>query len=140
MMPWRLADMRVRAERRMRDTCRISAPSTGGSIDPDTWLPSGSAGAEIYSGPCRLRMMGRASTAGQSSVAVAGDQVVMSAPLLSVPTSAPRIPVGAVVLMTGVPADDPAGHLRLGLRLRVTGIIFGTDMTAQRVAVETVTG
>jgi hypothetical protein len=50
------------------------------------------------------------------------------------------VPVGAIVLITGVPADDPAGHLRLGLRLRVAGLVLGTDMTAQRVTVEAVTG
>lgn len=129
------------AEVLMRDTCTVSAPSAGGgAIDPNTWLPTGSAGAPIYSGRCRLRMMGRTSNAGQGSVAVAGDQVVTSAPMLSVPLSAPRIPVGAVVVMSSVSDLDAGAHLRAGLRLRVTGVFLGTDLTSQRVAVEAVTG
>jgi hypothetical protein len=77
---------------------------------------------------------------GSSAREVAGDRVSTSSPTLSVPVTAPRIPVGAIVKITGVPADDPAGHLRLNLRLRVTGLVIGTDMTAQRVTVEAVTG
>jgi hypothetical protein len=77
---------------------------------------------------------------GSSARDVAGDRVSTSSPTLSVPVTAPRIPVGAIVLITGVPVDDPAGHLRLNLRLRVTGLVIGTDMTAQRVTVEAVTG
>lgn len=127
------------ANARMRDTCAVSAPSTlSGSIDPATGLESVTPGASIYSGPCRLRMAGNIS--GSNARDVAGDRVSTSTPMLSVPVSAPRIPVGAVVTITDVPDDDPAGHLRLGLRLRVIGQVLGTDMTAQRVTVEAVTG
>jgi hypothetical protein len=78
--------------------------------------------------------------AGSSQATVAGDRVSTSTPTLSLPVSAPQVPVGAVVVITAVPADDPAGHLRLGLRLRVVGLVLGTDMTAQRLTVEAVTG
>lgn len=140
-MPRRLADMQVRAERRMRDTCRaVTLPSGDIPIDPDTGLPPPGAVTLVYEGPCRLRMIGRAATAGQGSSNVAGDVVFTSTPLLHVPVSAPRVPVGAVVFITDVPADDPAGHLRLGLRFRVTGVTVGTDVSAQRLSVETVTG
>jgi hypothetical protein len=78
--------------------------------------------------------------AGSTSRDVAGDRVSTSTPTLSVPVTAPRLPVGAIIKITGVPVDDPAGHLRLGLRLRVVGLVIGTDMSAQRVTVEAVTG
>lgn len=124
---------------RMRDTCSVTVPSSDpGSVDPGTGLETGAAGTLLYSGMCRLRMAGTIS--GSSARDVAGDRVSTSSPTLSVPVTAPRVPVGAIVLITGVPADDPAGHLRLGLRLRVAGLVLGTDMTAQRVTVEAVTG
>jgi hypothetical protein len=127
------------AESRMRDTCVVSVPgSTAGELDPTTWLPTTGAGSTVYSGKCRLRMGG--TVAGSQTADVAGTLVATSTPTLSVPISAPRLPVGAVVLITDVPDDDPAGHLRLGLRLRVVGQVLGTDMTAQRVTVEAVTG
>ena len=134
-----LAEFQVEAESRMRDTCSITVlSSVPGTIDPLTGLESVTDGAALYSGPCRLRMAGTVS--GSTARDVAGDRVTTSTPTLSVPVSAPRVPVGAVAVITGVPADDPAGHLRLGLRLRVTGLVLGTDMTAQRVTVEAVTG
>lgn len=140
-MPWRLTNMQARAEQRMRDTCRVSVLSgSDGPLDPDTGLPVSGAAQVVYEGPCRLRMLGRAATSGQGSTQVAGDVVVTSTPMLHLPVSAPHVPVGAVVVITGVPTDDPAGHLRLGQRLRVTGLTFGTDVTSQRVALETVTG
>jgi hypothetical protein len=123
----------------MRDSCTVTVPSSvAGSLDPDTWLETTTAGALLYTGACRLRMGG--TVAGSSQATVAGDRVSTSTPTLSLPVSAPRVPVGAVVVITDVPADDPAGHLRLGLRLRVVGLVLGTDMTAQRLTVEAVTG
>jgi hypothetical protein len=134
-----LLEFQAEANSRMRDTCTVTVPnSTPGTIDPVTGLESSTAGAALYSGPCRLRMGG--TVAGSSQSTVAGDRVSTSTPTLSLPVSAPRVPVGAVVLITGVPADDPAGHLRLGVRVRVVGLVLGTDMTAQRLTVEAVTG
>jgi len=127
------------AESRMRDTCTATLPSSGaGTVDPGTGLEIDTPGAVFYSGKCRLRMGGTVS--GATSRDVAGDRVSTSTPTLSVPVSAPRLPVGAIVKITGVPADDPAGHLRFGLRVRVTGLNINTDTTAQRVTVEAVTG
>jgi hypothetical protein len=134
-----LSRRQAEAVSRMRDTCTVTVPSAGGgTVDPGTGLETDAAGALLYSGVCRLRMAGTIS--GSSAREVAGDRVSTSSPTLSVPVTAPRIPVGAIVVITGVPADDPAGHLRLNLRLRVTGLVIGTDMTAQRVTVEAVTG
>lgn len=134
-----LADFQSLAVSRMRDTCTVTAPSTtAGTVDPVTGLETATAGTAVYSGVCRLRMSG--TVAGSSSRDVSGDRVSTSTPTLSVPVTAVRIPVGAVVLITAVPADDPAGHLRLGMRFRVTGLVLGTDMSAQRVTVEAVTG
>lgn len=134
-----LADFQAEAVSRMRDTCLVTQPSsTAGVVDPVTGLEPAVAGATVYSGRCRLRMSG--TVASSTTRDVAADRVSTSSPTLSVPVSAPRIPVGAIVTITAVPADDPARHLRLGLRLRVTGLVLGTDMTAQRVTVEAVTG
>lgn len=134
-----LAAHQVRAVSRMRDTCVVTSQATAaGVLDPETGWPASGVGSTVYSGACRLRMGG--TVAGSTSREVAGDTVATSTPTLSVPVSAPRIPIGAVVQITGVPADDPAGHLRLNLRLRVVGQVLGTDMTAQRVTVEAVTG
>jgi hypothetical protein len=134
-----LAELQGEALSRMRDTCSVTVPSSApGTVDPGTGLETDAAGTALYSGECRLRMAGTIS--GSSAREVAGDRVSTSSPTLSVPVTAPRLPVGAIILITGVPADDPAGHLRLGLRLRVTGLVLGTDMTAQRVTVEAVTG
>jgi hypothetical protein len=134
-----LARSQERAESRMRDTCTVTVPSAASSaLDPTTWLPTTGAATTVYSGKCRLRMGG--TVAGSQAQDVVGTLVSTSTPTLSVPISAPRLPVGAVVLITDVPADDPAGHLRLGLRLRVVGQVLGTDMTAQRLTVEAVTG
>ena len=124
-------------EARMRDTCSFSTPGSPGVIDPVTgWQPP-SAGTLVYSGKCRFRMVGRVGA--KSEQQVVADLVALSDPILSVPLSAPQLPVGAVGSITAVDPDDPAGHLRLGLRMRVIGQIFGTDMTAQRVTVEVVT-
>jgi hypothetical protein len=134
-----LAELQAEAESRMRDSCTIRARGTStGDVDPVTGVEVTVPGALLYSGKCRLRMSGMVS--GSSSSQVAGDQVTVSSPVLSIPVSAPRIPVSSIVEITGVPLDDPAGHLRLGLRAPVTGLVLGTDMTAQRVTVEAVTG
>lgn len=127
-----LANLRAEAESLMTDTCTITVPSSGaGSLDPTGW-PTNPAGTVIYSpsspekGKCRLRMGGTVS--GSSSRAVAADRVFMSQPVLSLPISAPVIPVGALVV-TGS-----------GIRAKVVGQILGSQMTAQRVTVEVVTG
>ena len=134
-----LAEFQALAVSRMRDTCLVTRLSTTTSVlDPDTGLPATVAATTVYSGVCRLRMA--AAVSGSASRSVAGDDVATSAPTLSVPVSAARLVPGDVVTITGVPEFDPAGHLRLGLRLRVTGVVLGTDMTAQRVTVQAVTG
>lgn len=134
-----LAAGQALAESRMRDTCTVTVPSTTqGTIDPNTGLETDAAPTTLYTGKCRLRMSGTVS--GSTARDVAGDRVSTSAPTLSVPISAPRLPLGAIVTVTNVPADDPAGHLRLGVRARVSGLLIGTDMTAQRVQIEAVTG
>jgi len=134
-----LAILQGEALSRMRDVCSIQLHSlVAGVVDPATGLESATDAVTIFTGACRLRMGG--TVAGSAATSVAGDRVSTSTPTLSLPVTAPRVPVGAVVTITGVPSDDPAGHLRLGLRLRVVGNVLGTDMTAQRLTVEAVTG
>lgn len=133
-----LAAGRGAADARMRFTCTVTVPSTGqGALDGTGW-PTNPAGTVIYTGKCRFRMSGTVS--GTQSRDVAEDRVTVSEPVLSVPVTAAVIPVGAVAVITGVPADDPGAHLWLNLRMRVVGRVLGGEMTAQRVTVEVVTG
>lgn len=114
------------AESRMTDTCVVTVPgSDPGPLDPSGW-PTTPAGTVVYSGRCRIRMGGTVS--GSSSREVGEDRVFMSQPILSVPISAPTIPVGAVAVLGS------------GLRTRVVGRVLNTQATAQRVTVEVVTG
>lgn len=131
--------LRADTESRMRDTCRITLPgSSDGPLDPDTGLPVETPGTVIYVGMCRYRTAGGVSASATREVG--GDHAAIAFPTLSIPVSAPRIPIGAVPVITGVPPDDPAGHLRLGLRMRVIGQNLATDLTAQRMAIEVVVG
>lgn len=117
---------RRQAELLMTDTCTVTVPSSGpGTLDPTGW-PTNPAGTQLYSGKCRLRMGGTVS--GSSSREVAADRVFMSQPVLSVPVSAPVLPVGALVVTAS------------GLRAKIVGRVLGTHMTAQRLTVEVVTG
>lgn len=137
--PEEMAVMRRMAEKRMVDTIRVSLPGTDASIlDPDTGLPAETPGGVLWTGPCRLRLAGGVS--GSAFRRVGADTVSLALPILSVPVSAPRIPIGAICVITAVPPDDPAGHTRLNLRLRVSGLNLGTEMTSQRMSVEVVTG
>ena len=134
-----LRDIQVEAESRMHYTCQITVPSSSpGPLDPDTGWPTNPAGATVYTGKCRFRMSG--AVAGNSSRDVAGDRMQTSQPTLSIPVSAAAVPVGSVATVTAVPADDPAAHLWAGLRMKVIGRVLGSDMTAQRLLVEVVTG
>lgn len=129
----------ARAESRMRDMCTATRQSAApGTLDAETGWPTVGAATTVYVGKCRLRM--GAAVSGSTSRDVAGDKVSMSQPVLSIPVSAPRLLVGDVVVIDGVPNDDPAGHLRLGIRCRVVGLVLNQDATAQRVTVEAVTG
>lgn len=119
----------------MRDTCVIRTFASDGEVDPDTGRATSTA-TTVYTGKCRLRMP--AGWAQQRDVA--GDHTSISMPTLSIPVSAPLIPIGAVVTVTAVPTGDPAGHLRLGRRFRVLGQMVSTDSTAQRMTIEAATG
>jgi hypothetical protein len=133
-----LAALQAEAETRMRFKCRVTVPSdTPGPPDETGW-PTIPAGTVIYTGRFRFRQAG--TIAGSANRDVAQDQVFLSSPVASFPVSAPIIPVGAVVEVTEVPADDPAAHLWVGVRMRVVGRVMNSDMTAQRVTVEVVTG
>lgn len=129
----------------MTYTCRVSVPSNVPGPPDETGWRTNPVGSVIYGpdtpilkGKCRFRMGGTIS--GSSSRDVGEDRTFTSSPILSVPVSAPLIPVGAVAEIVGVPADDPAAHLWMGLRMRVIGRILVSEMTAQRVTVEVVTG
>jgi hypothetical protein len=62
---------------------------------------------------------------------VAQDRVYITQPVLSIPVSAQRVPSESIVVITG-----PADHMLVGRRYRVTGLVDGTEMTAQRMLVE----
>lgn len=123
----------------MTDVCVVSRPSlASGELDPDTWLPADTVESVVYEGVCRFRMPGTVSASRTREVS--GDMPALSEPVLSVPIGSARLAVGDVAVITAVPDDDPGGHLRLGLRMRVIGLVLGTHMTSQRVTVQVVTG
>jgi hypothetical protein len=125
-----LTRLQGQAESRMLNTCVITAPGTASpELDPDTWLPVVTPGGTLYNGPCRLRVPGGAAT-GQNRD-VAQDRVYITQPVLSIPVSAQRVPSESIVVITG-----PADHMLVGRRYRVTGLVDGTEMTAQRMLVE----
>lgn len=131
--------LRADTESRMRDTCQITVPvGSSGPLDPDTGLPVETPGTVLYIGRCRYRTAGGVSASATREVG--GDHASIAFPTLSIPVAAPRIPIGAVAVITDVPPDDPAGHLRLNLRMRVIGQNLATDLTAQRMAIEVVVG
>jgi Family of unknown function (DUF6093) len=131
--------MRTDTESRMRDTCRITvAGSSDGPLDPDTGLPVDVPGAVLYVGKCRYRTAGGVSAFATREVG--GDHAALAYPTLSIPVSAPRIPIAAIAAIFAVPDDDPGGHLRLNLRMRIIGQNLATDLTAQRMAIEVVVG
>lgn len=121
--------LQAEAESRMVDTCvaTVTAAGSGEPVLDESGWPTTPAGTVVYAGKCRIRMGGTVS--GSSSREVAEDRVFMSQPVLSVPVSAPTIPVGAVVVLGST-----------GLRMRVVGRVLNTQATAQRVTVEVVTG
>ena len=123
----------------MVDVCRITraAPSTG-DVDPVTGLPGAGARTVIYgptvqphAGKCRIRTSGAVSAGIQRQSA--GDVITALTSVLSIPISAPRIVVDdQVEILSSANPNLPA------LVFTVSGLIPGSQMTAQRVSMTAV--
>jgi hypothetical protein len=134
-----LLTLQAEAESRMLDVCRITrSGAADDEIDPDTGLPGTGERAIIYGptvdpheGKCRLRTSGAVSSG--SSRQSAGDVVLEVSPVLSLPISAPAVkPEDRVEMLSSV---NPSVA---GLVLTVSGLVPGSQMTAQRVSVTAV--
>lgn len=120
------------AESRMRDTCVVSRAVDGsGDLDSVTGLPAAGSRSTVYSGPCRVHTGGAVSAGAQRQSGA--DTVVQVSSILHVPVGAPRVQVNDVVRVTA--SENPALP---SMTFVVSGVIPGSQMTAQRVQVTTV--
>lgn len=126
-----LATLQGEAESRMTDTCRITrAVASTGDVDPVTGLPTAGTRTTVYTGVCRVRTGGSVSAGSQRQVA--GDTVTAVSSLLHLPIGAPQVKVNdRVEILTSV---NPT---MVGL-FTVSGLVPGSQMTAQRVQVTAV--
>lgn len=120
------------AELRMTDTCRItrdgSAPT--GDLDPTTGLPDATARATVYEGRCWVHTGGSVSAGSQRNAGA--DTVTQVASMLHLPIGAPVARVDdRVEILTSV---NPS----LLSVYTVSGVVPGSQMTAQRVSVTAV--
>lgn len=116
----------------MTDTCRITRAGAinDDEVDPVTGLPPSPTRATVYEGKCRLRTGG---TISAGSLRQAGtDTVIQVASLLHLPIDAPAAKVDdRVEILSSVnPSMLPF--------FTVSGIVPGSQMTAQRVQVTAV--
>lgn len=120
------------AEFRMSDACRVTRSTDAGEdLDPVTWLHVTSDADLVYEGPCRLRTGGSVSAGSQREVA--GDSVTQVNSVLSVPVGAARLMVNDRVEFTASVNPNI-----LPLVFTVSGLVPGSQMTAQRVQVTAV--
>lgn len=123
---------RARAESLMEDSCSIRVAGTRTGTDPSTGRDLLSPGVQVYAGPCRVQLPGS-----QEDVRRGGDRSwTVQRLTLSVPMSAPTVPVGAVVEMTATTLDLGL----VGRRYRVVESFAKTHATARRLSCEEVTG
>lgn len=115
----------------MTDTCRITRAVTGtGDLDPVTGLPTAGVRATVYQGQCRFRTGGSISAGSQRQVA--GDTVTAVASILHLPIAAPAVKVNDLVqILSSV--NPSLTHV-----FTVSGLVPGSQMTAQRVQVTAV--
>lgn len=117
----------------MTDQCRITrTASSTGDVDPVTGLPAAGTKTVVYEGACRIRTGGAISAGSQRDVA--GDVVTQVSSVLHLPISAPQVMVDdRVEILASV---NPT----LIRRFVVSGLVPGSQMTAQRVQVTAVIG
>lgn len=118
---------------RMTDQCRVTrTASSTGDVDPVTGLPAAGTRTVVYEGACRVRTGGAISAGSQREVA--GDGVTQVSSVLHLPISAPQVMVDdRVEILASV---NPT----LISRFTVSGLVPGSQMTAQRVQVTAVIG
>ena len=119
---------RAAAEALMSDACTVTRGTATQTFDPATGEYVTTPGAQVYSGPCRVKP--RDNT---DRVVEAGGQAVSLFPfVVSVPISATTFEVDDVVTVTASQLD-PA---MVGLVLRVKQIATGSHLTARRLGAE----
>ena len=130
--PQDLAELQRFAESRMRDTCVVTRAVDGsGDLDPVTGLPAAGARSSVYEGPCRVHTGGAVSAGAQRQSGA--DVVVQVSSILHVPVRAPRLLVNDAVTVTA--SENPSLP---SLSFVVSGVIPGSQMTAQRVQITAV--
>lgn len=128
-----LTELQGEALSRMTDRCRITRTTdSSGDLDPVTGMPTAGARTVIYEGVCRFRTGGAISAGSQREVA--GDGVTQVASVLHLPISAPQVKVDdRVEVLSSV---NPT----LVSLFTASGLVPGSQMTAQRVQVTAVIG
>ena len=120
------------AESRMRDSCVVARAVDGsGDLDPVTGLPAAGARVPVYDGRCRVHTGGAVSAGAQRQSGA--DTVVQVSSILHVPVGAPRLQVDDAVTVTT--SENPSLS---ALSFVVSGVIPGSQMTAQRVQITAV--
>lgn len=123
---------RAMAESLMLDACTIVHPATSGDVDEATGRPSSTAGATVYTGPCKVQSADlevRNPESGEHPYSLQRFAV-------HIPVTATGVAVGDVVTITAS-STDPA---QVGRVFRVASLFRKTFATAQRLGVEEVTG
>jgi hypothetical protein len=120
---------RLAVEAMMDDSCEIRRPAGKAAIDPVTLMPTGAAGALVYSGPCILSL---ADTQPSEQAVAEGTSPTVARYVLKVPVGsieAAGARSGDVVLMTSS-RRDPAMS---GQRLLVEDVAFKTMGVVRRI-------
>lgn len=116
----------------MTDQCRITrAVPASGDLDPITGLPAATPRTTIYSGGCWVRTDGTVSNGSRRQSA--GDVVTQLTSILHIPASAATLKVDdRVEILSSLDSS------LLSLVFVVSGLIPGSQMTAQRVTITAV--
>lgn len=116
------------AEGLMTDTCTITRGGGDRVFDPPTGEYVTTAGAQLYSGRCRVRPRDNA-----DQVVEAGGQTVSLFPyVVSLPVSAVPFAVDDLVTVT----DSRLDPALVGVLLRVRQVNVGSQVTARRLGCE----
>lgn len=119
------------AEATMTDSCTINAAEGARVYDPGTDSYVNAAGAQRYSGKCRVRMP---NVMGEQTPQFAGREVTLQFAVVSVPVSVSGVQVNDVVTIT---ASEDAELV--GRTYTVVGLHHQSHATARRLRCEEVT-
>lgn len=112
----------------MVDSCVITRGTTGTVYDAESDSYTTTAGATVYTGPCRVKPRDNM----DRQVDAAGETVTLWPYVVSVPMSATGIELDDTVTVTAASLDPDL----LGLVLRVRTSPVGSHLTARRLGCE----